>query len=206
MTYGQMRDRILMLLNQYSIAGGKIKVTYNNQADYLARVPAAVNDALVYLATTARRLRQVRELTEAERMGAWRVFSLPEDCWQVCSGGVFRLGTDGSVERTNGFRLLGEDRIAAPDMAGEGTWMLEYFRYPALLRAEPEDGDRIDCPAECLGAAACYAAAQLAALDDGNLQATLYNEFENRLSRLGELPSVSREAICDVYGGWEAVE
>ena len=72
MTYGQMRDRILMLLNQYSIAGGKIKVTYNNQADYLARVPAAVNDALVYLATTARRLRQVRELTEAEITALYR--------------------------------------------------------------------------------------------------------------------------------------
>ena len=57
MTYGQMRDRVLMLLNQYSIAGGKIRVTYNNQADYLARVPGAVNEALVYLATTARRLR-----------------------------------------------------------------------------------------------------------------------------------------------------
>ena len=46
MTYGQMRDRVLMLLNQYSIAGGKIRVTYNNQADYLARVPGAVNEAL----------------------------------------------------------------------------------------------------------------------------------------------------------------
>ena len=67
MTYGQMRDRVLMLLNQYSIAGGKIRVTYNNQADYLARVPGAVNEALVYLATTARRLRSVRKLEEAER-------------------------------------------------------------------------------------------------------------------------------------------
>ena len=47
MTYGQMRDRVLMLLNQYSIAGGKIRVTYNNQADYLARVPGEVNEALV---------------------------------------------------------------------------------------------------------------------------------------------------------------
>ena len=54
MTYGQMRDRVLMLLNQYSIAGGKIRVTYNNQADDLTRVPGAVNEALVYLATTAK--------------------------------------------------------------------------------------------------------------------------------------------------------
>ena len=205
MTYGQMRDRILMLLNQYSIAGGKIRVTYNNQADYLARVPGAVNEALVYLATTARRLRSVRKLEEAERTGAWRVFVLPEDCWQVCSGGVFRLGADGSAERTNGFRLLGEDRLAVAG-AADGAWMLEYFRYPVLLREKPEDGDLVDCPPECVGAAACYAAAQLAALDDANLQAALYNEFENRLSRLGELPVANREEIGNVYGSWEAVE
>ena len=110
MTYGQMRDRVLMLLNQYSIAGGKIRVTYNNQADYLTRVPGAVNEALVYLATTARRLRKVRQLEEAERTGTWRVFALPEDCWQVCSGGVFRL--------------LGEDRLAVAG-AADGAWMLE---------------------------------------------------------------------------------
>ena len=170
MTYGQMRDRVLMLLNQYSIAGGKIRVTYNNQADYLARVPGAMNEALVYLATTARRLRSVRKLEEAERAGVWRVFALPEDCWQICSGGVFRLGADGNVERTNGFRLLGEDRLSVA------------------------------------GAVACYAAAQLAALDDANLQAALYNEFESRLSRLGELPVANREEIGNMYGGWEAVE
>ena len=50
------------------------------------------------------------------------------------------------------------------------------------------------------------AAAQLAALDDASLQAALYNEFENRLSRLGELPVASREEIGSVYGGWEAME
>ena len=50
------------------------------------------------------------------------------------------------------------------------------------------------------------AAAKLAALDDANLQAALYNEFENRLSRLGELPVANREEIGNMYGGWEAVE
>ena len=71
---------------------------------------------------------------------------------------------------------------------------------------KPEDGDLVDCPPECAGAVACYAAAQLAALDDASLQAALYNEFENRLSRLGELPVANREEIGNMYGGWEAVE
>ena len=61
-------------------------------------------------------------------------------------------------------------------------------------------------PAGVRWAVACYAAAQLAALDDASLQAALYNEFENRLSRLGELPVANREEIGNMYGGWEAVE
>lgn len=205
MTYGQMRDRVLMLLNQYSIADGKIRVTYNNQADYLTRVPGAVNEALVYLATTARRLRKVRQLEEAERTGTWRVFALPEDCWQVCSGGVFRLSADGSVERTNGFRLLGEDRLAVAGAAdGAGCWNISGIRYCCgrSRRTATSSTVRRSAP----GAVACYAAAQLAALDDASLQAALYNEFENRLSRLGELPVANREEIGNMYGGWEAVE
>ena len=202
MTYGELRDRVLMLLNQYSVAGGKIQVTYNNQADYLARLPGAVNDALLYLATTARRLRASAALTDGERTGEWTVYALPDDCWQVCTGGVFRLTSEG-LERTNAFRLLGEGRIAV--CGGAGGWQLEYFRYPRLLPPEPEDGALVDCPAECLGAAACYAAAQLAGYDDTYLQSVLQNEFENRLSRLGELPGAAYGTVENAYGGWEDV-
>lgn len=202
MTYGELRDRVLMLLNQYSVAGGKIQVTYNNQADYLARLPGAVNDALLYLATTARRLHASAALADGERMGEWTVYALPDDCWQVCTGGVFRFASDG-LERTNAFRLLGEGRIAV--CGGADGWQLEYFRYPRLLPPDPEDGALVDCPAECLGAASCYAAAQLAGYDDTYLQSVLQNEFENRLSRLGELPGAAREAVENAYGGWEDV-
>lgn len=201
MTYGELRDRVLMLLNQYSVAGGKIRVTYNNQADYLARLPGAVNDALVYLATTARRLRCTAAL-HGERIGGWTVCALPDDCWQVCSGGVFRLRADG-LERTNAFRLCGEGQIAVA--GGESGWQLEYFRYPRLLPEEPEENALVDCPPECAGAAACYAAAQLAGYDDTYLQSVLQNEFENRLSRLGELPSAARGTVENAYGGWEGV-
>ncbi len=200
MTYGQMRDRVLMLLNQYSIAGGRIKVTYNNQADYLARVPGAVNDALLYLATTARRLRCMAALGRGEETAGWSVYALPEDCWQVCAGGVFRFGC-GTMERCASFRLLGERQVAIPGQAED--WQVEYFRYPVLLKPEPEETASVDCPPEALAACACYAAAQLAGHDDAYLQAVLQNEFENRLSRLGELPSAARECVDNAYGGWE---
>ena len=45
MTYGQVRDHVLMLLNQYTIAGSAVEPSYNNQQDYLARIPALVSTA-----------------------------------------------------------------------------------------------------------------------------------------------------------------
>ena len=58
MTYEQVKNQTLKLLNQYSVAGNKVEGSYNNQADYLKRIPELVNDAMVEIATTARKIPQ----------------------------------------------------------------------------------------------------------------------------------------------------
>ena len=40
MTYGQLKADVLRLIHQYSIAGNKVATTYNNQQDYLNRIPS----------------------------------------------------------------------------------------------------------------------------------------------------------------------
>ena len=45
MKYGELRDQVLKLLNQYTVAGDPVAETYNNQADYLKRIPTFANDA-----------------------------------------------------------------------------------------------------------------------------------------------------------------
>ena len=45
MKYGELRDQVLKLLNQYTVAGAPVAETYNNQADYLKRIPSFANDA-----------------------------------------------------------------------------------------------------------------------------------------------------------------
>ena len=62
MTYGALKDYVLQLMNQYSVAGTRIPMTYNEQADLVTRIPALTRDGLQYVATTARRLRTVAEL------------------------------------------------------------------------------------------------------------------------------------------------
>ena len=64
MNYGQVRDQVLKLLNQYSVAGDKVDGSYNNQADYLLRIPELVNDAMTEIATTARKIPTVLNLAD----------------------------------------------------------------------------------------------------------------------------------------------
>ena len=56
MKYGELRDQVLKLLNQYTVAGYPVAETYNNQADYLKRIPAFANDAMMEIATTTRKI------------------------------------------------------------------------------------------------------------------------------------------------------
>ena len=57
MNYAWARDFALELINQYSVAGDPVLLSYNNQADYLARIPKLLDDAQNLVATTVRRIR-----------------------------------------------------------------------------------------------------------------------------------------------------
>ena len=39
MTYGEARDKTLQLINSYSLGGRVIESSYNEQQDYLNRIP-----------------------------------------------------------------------------------------------------------------------------------------------------------------------
>lgn len=201
MTYGELRTYVLQLINQYSVASKEVPTTYNNQADYIARIPMLANDALLYISTTARRLRATADIQQIETKGAWNVYRLPDDFWQLCTGKVFSLDEDGEISRTNRFRLIGSRRIALPAEPAR-QWTVEYFRYPAKLPADPSDELALDCPEEAATAVAYYVAAHLVMQDDQYAQATLYNEFETKLSRLGEIPAAERDTVTDVYPDW----
>ena len=56
LTLKDVQDMSLQLINQYSIAGSSIASSYNNQQDYLLRIPLLVNAAQNYVATTAKKI------------------------------------------------------------------------------------------------------------------------------------------------------
>ena len=197
MTYGEMKDLVLQLLNRYTIAGEPVAQTYNDQADLAARIPALTRDALYYITTTTRRLRTVAELAEPEQMGGMQVYDLPDDCYQMI-GGLLQVAKDGSVSRNHRYQPLGGRQVLIPD-GMDGTWLVEYFRYPSVPAGIPDDDDFLDCPPEAQPAVAYYVASHLAMEDDRYLQGALYNEFEMKMARLQEGPYVEWGVTENVY-------
>lgn len=203
MDYKWAREFTLELVNQYSIAGGEIATTYNNQADYLRRIPKLLNDAQVYVATNAGKIRTITDLKSLKRsrMGSWFMYQLPEDCWQVCSGGIIR--TDGPrFQRYHKYHLVGDNGIAVPEEL-DGEMHLEYYRYPALLEQEPADEAKLDNTVEAQMALPYYVAAHIVMQDDAFAYATLMNEFEAKLARLGERLQTDMNVVEDCYSAGE---
>ena len=198
MTYGEMKDYVLQLLNQYSVAGDMVPLTYNNQADDVARIPALTRDGLYYVTTTARKLRAVADLVSPEPVGEMLVYELPDDFYQMMSGGLIRLDPQGRYTRYHKYRLVGGRQILIP-AADQGVYKVEYFRYPYVPEGTPEDGDFLDCPPEAQTAVAYYVAAHLAMEDNNYLHGALYNEFEMKMLRLQEGAFLECGVTEDVY-------
>lgn len=205
MNYAWARDFTLELINQYSIAGVRIEDSYNNQADYIKRIPKLLDDAQMYVATNAGKIRAITSMKSLARqkMGEWILYQLPKDCWQVCSGGIIR--TDGPVlHRYHRYHLVGDSGIAVPGEL-DGDMMLEYYRYPALLGPEPMDEEPLDNTPEAQMALPYYVAAHIVMHDNAFAYQALYNEFEAKLARLGERLQTDVNVVEDSYdaGEWE---
>jgi len=201
MTYKELHDRVLQLINQYSIAGTTVASSYNNQADYEARIPALANDGLDYIATTARRLRTTAELTGGDDYAAhWKIYALPDDFYSPAHAGVLTENQIGELYWDPRVRYIGRNHILVPKHVREPV-TIEYYRYPVHIQNElSPDGDQlIDLPNEAAAALPYYIASHLVMADDAYIQATLYNEFENKLSRLGEPIVTEQMPMLDVY-------
>ena len=56
MTYGQVKRAALRLLNASTIAGSEIPLSYNDQADLVLAMPSLVDDAVMQIATTVKKI------------------------------------------------------------------------------------------------------------------------------------------------------
>lgn len=188
MNYHEAENMVLKLIDRYSVAGTPMALSYNNQADFVAKIPSLLDDALSVIAATVRKLPKTVPLStlSCETVDHTCIYTLPEDCVQVCLSGA------------EGARLLDENHLALPK--GTGEKFLSYYRRPALLGDSPAAETELDGTPETHTAAAYYAAAYLMLHEDEYAHKALLTEWERRLARLLPLPRAEVGRIENVYG------
>ena len=204
MRYSTIKRSVLSHIDQYSVAGTPVAETYNNQADYLRRIPELINEALVTIRTTVKPEPQVYALRHGQEYGDMLRFFLPEDFWSLKTGGV-SVTRDGRFQKTNEYRLQGK-YILVPK--NSGTYTVEYYQYPERLPVDDEltDDFDLDEDIEVIQAATYYAAANLILREDEFMYTALFNDFESRLMRLSNGITAEVHPVEDAYSfgaaGW----
>lgn len=199
MTYGEVKHTALKLLFSDTSAGQPIAESYNDQADYIAAIPALVDSAQTDVAVRARKIPAVIALSAlaGEEDGGFTVYALPADCHEIVhSGLVVKEGE--TLRRYGGYRLVG-GKLYVPKSA-PGGMELEYYRYPLSVGADPADELALDNSPDTHSAIPFFVAAQLVMYDDAFRYGALKSEYEARVAALRRSVRVERHGIDDVYG------
>lgn len=215
MNYGQVKKASLQLIFSESIAGTPIIPTYNNQADYERMIPQLVNDGVMYIATTVKKIPAIvplESLNQDDSNENYDIFYLPNDCFEMMNGGLIlqhKKNDFGQIANRvhKNYRLYGGNQLWLPK--GQGANLsLEYWRYPTQLSDSPEDAEELDNTPDTHACIPYWVAAHTVEYDDAHRAAFFYNAFEDRISRLRPNPVFIEDSRTeDVYGfglftGW----
>jgi hypothetical protein len=206
MTFGECRDLSLNLIHQETIAGTEIPGAYNNQQDYLAKIPGLINAAQMDIATTTKPIPSeiyLGELYREESNGNY-IYTLPEDLWQRRGSGLivpipYHSRYQGLRHgRYNRMRMIGNQKLILVEWLPDDT-VLEYYRYPYDLPVQPDENQALDNVREAQAIVPYYVAAHVVMYDDAFLYATLQNEYTAKKEALRELPHTEIDTVEDVY-------
>ena len=199
MLYSEIKRETLGHINQYSIAGSPIAASYNNQADYLSRIPVLINEGVMNIRTFVKPDPVVFELVNGENYGGMIRYELPEDFWSLKTGGVSVI-RNGQFCKTNNYRLMGKKYILTP-ADSYGVYTVEYYKYPNKLPLDNTltEAYELEEDPEVIQAATYYAAANLVMYDDEHAYACLYNDYESRLGRISPGITVEVHPVDDAY-------
>lgn len=198
MFYSEIKRETLGHIDQYSMAGSPVAASYNNQADYLNRLPVLINEGLVNIRTLCKPSPVVLPLENGEEYGGMMRYELPEDFWSLKTGGVSVI-RNGQFHKTNDYRLQGKKYILIPKT--DAAYTVEYYKYPNQLPLDKTltDDFELEEDIEVIQAATYYAAANLVMREDEFMYASLYNDYESRLSRISPGITVEVQPVDDAY-------
>jgi len=217
MTISNCIDASLRLLNQYSITGTIVPLTYNDSADDVARMIDLINTAQMEIATTARAIHEHTEIVVPHTdsrfteyivtdIGAINPnFNHGESIQFTPAEGLDRRTIDASD-----YKWIDRDVLAVPNKPA-GTYRVEYQRFPVryntdLLNMTAQEratlyATELDNTPDTHEIIPYYVAAMVAQDQNKAAYQALFNKYEIGLSRLNMKPArATRTEIKDVYG------
>lgn len=202
MKYNEFRSFVLQLLNMYSARGSEFTERYNDQSDYLLRIPGLYNAAMLELASEASPLVGVMEKSDADidRQNGFVEMTVPEDFLSMTGDGIPMVDRDGRMTRVKGYYMVGADKVLIrKDLYQKG--ILEYHRAPKRLNMDASAVDEetdLDGTREMQTAAAYYVAGMLVMQEDAFSYAALRNEYDDKLTQMKRRLRMEHFHVVDV--------
>ena len=185
-TYGEFKTLVLQHLDMHTVAGEEVPLDYNNQEDFVRRIPSLTNIALRSIATTACPIQETISLSSpgygsiSAMPGGWSKVTMPADYWRIRGNGIGILGENGIVA-SGAYKFLNNREILVrtseiPNM------VITYDRYPRKVAGV--DDETLDCDDSVAYCASFYVAAELMRTEDAYSYQSLFNEYQDRLNQL----------------------
>lgn len=198
MTWGECKAAALRKM--FGSDGGQIDYSEPGNADYIAAMPAAANEAMERIVSTAGR--PLRKSVEIEPEGAayvdmadhamdFRSFGGTPEAYLVKDNGLAVLET----------AALGKSVLQLPkDISG--TVRVFYNAAPKRITEDTNDAEKMPLSDDCNVLIPLYLAGELYKDDDIGMATAYMNEFESRLSSLPANESGVRGGSFTSVTGW----
>ena len=202
MIFKDFRKLVFQHIDQYSVAGEQIPLTYNNQKDASDRICSLANIALRTICTQAHLLTAILDpmasnVRKEEMPNGLTKITMPTDFFKMTGQGIPTFNGDISYARNLNYRFYAPDQIivAARDL---NKIHIPYHRYPRQLHGR--DDEILDGPETVADCASFYVAAELSREISPYAYQSLYNEFETMKASLKPTLITELSEVEDVYG------
>lgn len=204
-------DAALQLLNQYSIAGTVVPLSYNAQADTDGRMINLINDAQMQIATTVKPIPEIfeYEVPEIDLQSPMEdiAVQMPDDFNHFLSLTFTPArGFDRRSVEPRDYKWLPNDVLLLPNRPA-GTYRIDYNRFPERYEPDVDRSKELDNSPDTHEIIPYFVASMMCVGENTYAYTSFYNVWETKLTRLGAKPAYAANSPNeDVYGfhnwGW----
>lgn len=207
MTIKECMDAAYQLMNQYSIAGTVVPLSYNDQADTQLRMINLINEAQMEIATTVKPIEEFFTFEAPELPNDAPMATIEQEMPEGFNHAI-AIYFEPKHDRRLGFmpidagkyKWLGDETLVVPNRPA-GTYKVLYNRFPEMYPADVDLETELDNKPDTHVIIPYFVAAMCIMDDNQKAYYGLYNVWETRLARLGYKPphAVSTQ-VTDIYG------